>query len=90
MNPTDELAQDPARKLCATEIGARIAARRTALSMTQVGLAMRAGVEPTGISRIENGHVMPMLKTVESLAICLEVPIEHLLYGRPIPGGQLQ
>jgi transcriptional regulator with XRE-family HTH domain len=41
----------------------------------------RTGLARTFISRIENGHVSPALKTLERLARGLKVPFWQLFYG---------
>lgn len=51
---------------------------RQKAGLTQLELAQKANVTPVTISRIENGHVLPNLVTLERLAAALNVPIERL------------
>jgi len=46
--------------------------------LSQLELAWRAGLTPATISRLENGHQLPNLVTVEKLAAALCVPLEML------------
>lgn len=47
--------------------------------LSQLELAWRAGLTPSTISRLERGHQLPNLVTVERLAAALCVPAEKLL-----------
>lgn len=55
-------------------------ARRHA-GLTQAQLAQRSSVPINSISRLENGHRVPRLGTLLSLAGALEVPAADLLAG---------
>lgn len=59
--------------------GKRVAALRNAAGLTQVALAMRAGLDPSLVSRIERGSANPTLSTVEALAQALGVTVADLL-----------
>jgi len=54
-----------------------------AQNMEAVELASRAGLSKVGLSKIENGHVVPRRTTVERIATVLNVPADELM--RPGP-----
>jgi transcriptional regulator with XRE-family HTH domain len=60
-------------------LGARIKARRLALSMKQDQLADRLGVEVNTVSRMECGTHLPSLTRLEQVAVALEVSVASLL-----------
>lgn len=47
--------------------------------MTQLRLAVDAGITPTSLSRIENGHDTPNLKTAKKIADALGVKVDDLI-----------
>jgi transcriptional regulator with XRE-family HTH domain len=67
------------------ELGRRIRARRRALGMTQSELA--APLTKSYVSAVENGHVLPSLRTLRLLADRLGVRIGDLADTQP-PDGQ--
>ncbi len=62
-------------------IGARIRRRRRELSMTQAELAAAAGVNQGFISEIERGLATPRRRTVDALAVALNMPQGVLIGG---------
>lgn len=48
-----------------------ITARRRGSGLTQQQLAVRAGTTKTAISRLEQGHVSPSVKTLRRLLLCM-------------------
>jgi len=52
---------------------------RETAGLTQLELAVRAGLTPATISRLENGHQSPTLVTAEALARALDIPLAGLL-----------
>ena len=66
-------------KQLARLVGARLAARRKALGLTQAALAERLGIEKESISRLETGFVSPSLGRLATLAEALDFPMEGLL-----------
>ncbi|HUT02296.1 MAG TPA: helix-turn-helix domain-containing protein [bacterium] len=63
------------------DIGTRLQELRHAKSLTQDDMEHRTGLSRTFISRIENGHAPPALKTLERLARGLKVPLWQLFHG---------
>ncbi|SEN65835.1 Helix-turn-helix [bacterium A37T11] len=60
-------------------IGKRIRAIRDAKGLKQEYIAYVAHVHQTTIAKIENGHIIPRLKTLSMIAKALEVPINDLM-----------
>ena len=61
-------------------IGDHIRAIREAKSLSQGDIEKRAGLLRAYISRIENGHTIPSVETLEKFARALEVPLYQLFY----------
>jgi transcriptional regulator with XRE-family HTH domain len=61
-------------------IGERIRGIRQAKHLSQGDLEKRAGMLRVYISRVENGHTVPSLETLEKFARALDVPLYQLLY----------
>ena len=59
-------------------IGMRIKSRRTARGLSQRGLAKLSGITHNTISRLENGHRVPDLETLEKLAAAMSVTLAEL------------
>lgn len=57
----------------------RVRDTRERRGLTQLELAVRAGITPSTLSRIENGHQLPNLVTVIALAKTLGVSIEEMV-----------
>lgn len=68
-------------KRAAESIGARIRRQRQRLGLTQQQLAEAAGVNQGYISEIERGRVSPRRRTVDALAIALNLPQGVLIGG---------
>ena len=68
-------------------IGTRIRKRREEKKLSQGDLEERTGLLRCYISRVENGHTVPSLATLEKFALGLEVPLYLLVYdgGEPPP-----
>jgi len=60
-------------------VGARLAARRKELGLTQAELAERLGIEKESVSRLETGVISPSLGRLSTLAEALDFPMEGLL-----------
>lgn len=61
-------------------IGDRLRAIREAKGLSQGDIEERSGLKRSYISRVENGHTVPSLETLEKLARALEVPLYQLFY----------
>ena len=66
-------------------IGDRIRALREAKKLSQGDIEERTGLLRSYISRIENGHTVPSVETLEKWARALEVPLYQLFYGGEEP-----
>jgi transcriptional regulator with XRE-family HTH domain len=61
-------------------IGERLRAIREAKKMSQGDVEHRTGLLRAYISRVENGHTVPAVETLEKFARALEVPMYQLFY----------
>ena len=61
-------------------IGDRLRTLREEKKLTQGEIEKRTGVLRTYLSRVENGHAVPSVQTLEKFARALEVPIYQLFY----------
>lgn len=61
-------------------IGDRLREMREAKKLSQGDIEKRTGLLRCYISRVENGHTVPAIETLEKLARALEVPLYHLFY----------
>jgi transcriptional regulator with XRE-family HTH domain len=71
---------------CALIIGERLRAMREAKQLSQGDMEKLTGLFRCYISRVENGHTVPAIETIEKFAHALEVPIYQLFYdGDELP-----
>jgi len=61
-------------------IGDRLRDMREQKKLSQGDIEKRTGLLRCYISRVENGHTVPAIETLEKLARALEVPLYHLFY----------
>lgn len=61
-------------------IGDRLKALREAKNLSQGDIEERTGLLRCYISRVENGHTVPSIETLEKLARAFEVPMYELFY----------
>jgi transcriptional regulator with XRE-family HTH domain len=66
-------------------IGDRLRELREAKKMSQGDIEKRTGLLRCYVSRVENGHTVPAIETVEKFARALEVPIYQLFYDGEEP-----
>jgi transcriptional regulator with XRE-family HTH domain len=66
----------------AEAFGRRVKQMRTALTLSQIELAKRAGMSRTYLARVELGQQEPTLGTIEKLAKALHVTVGDLLGGQ--------
>src|SRR3979490_2028131 len=61
-------------------IGDRLRAMREEKKLSQGAIEKRTGFLRCYISRVENGHTVPAIETLEKLARALEIPLYQLFY----------
>ena len=61
-------------------IGKRLRELRTEKKLSQGDIEKRTGLLRCYISRVENGHTIPAVETLEKFARALEVPLCQLFY----------
>jgi transcriptional regulator with XRE-family HTH domain len=67
-------------------IGDRLRELREAKQLSQGDIEKRTGLLGCYLSRVENGHTVPALETLEKMARALELPMYQLLYdGEEVP-----
>jgi transcriptional regulator with XRE-family HTH domain len=66
-------------------IGERLRSAREQLKLSQGEIEKRTGLLRCYISRVENGHTVPAIETLEKLACALEMPLYQLLYDGEKP-----
>lgn len=66
-------------------ISDRIRAIRGQKHLSQGDIERRTGLKRCYVSRVENGHTVPSIETLEKLARALEVPMYQLFYDGEAP-----
>jgi transcriptional regulator with XRE-family HTH domain len=66
-------------------IGDRLRALREEKKLSQGDIEKRTGLLRCYVSRVENGHTVPAVETIEKFARALEVPIYQLFYDGDEP-----
>jgi transcriptional regulator with XRE-family HTH domain len=66
-------------------IGDRLRALREEKNLSQGDIEKRTGLLRCYISRVENGHTVPAIETLEKMARALEVPMYQLFYDGEEP-----
>ena len=66
-------------------IGDRLRAMREEKKLSQGDIEKRTGLLRCYISRVENGHTVPAIETLEKLARALEIPLYQLFYDGEEP-----
>ncbi len=61
-------------------IGDRLREMREEKKLSQGDIEKRSGLFRCYISRVENGHTVPAIETLEKMARALEVPLYQLFY----------
>jgi transcriptional regulator with XRE-family HTH domain len=62
-------------------IGKRLRQLREQKNMSQGDIENATGLLRCYISRVENGHTVPSLETLERFAVALEIPLYQLFYA---------
>jgi transcriptional regulator with XRE-family HTH domain len=66
-------------------IGDRLRELRESKKLSQGDVEKRTGLLRCYISRVENGHTVPAIETLEKMARAFEVPMYHLFYDGEEP-----
>jgi DNA-binding XRE family transcriptional regulator len=66
-------------------IGERIRLLRETKKLSQGDIEKRTGLLRCYISRVENGHTVPAIETLEKLARAMEIPLYQLFYDGEEP-----
>ena len=66
-------------------IGDRLKTLREAKDLSQGDIEKRTGLLRCYVSRVENGHTVPSVETLEKFARALEVPLYHLMFDGDKP-----
>jgi transcriptional regulator with XRE-family HTH domain len=66
-------------------IGERLRELREAKNLSQGDIEKRTGLIRCYVSRVENGHTIPAVETLEKFARALEVPMYLLFYDGEVP-----
>ena len=66
-------------------IGDRLRALREEKKLSQGDIEKRTGLLRCYISRVENGHTVPAIETLEKMARALEIPMYQLFYDGEEP-----
>ena len=71
-------------------IGQKLREIREAKNMSQVEIAEATGLVQPYVSRVENGHTIPGVETLEKWASALKVPLYQILYDGEEPPKPLK
>lgn len=66
-------------------IGDRLKTLRETKDLSQGDIEKRTGLFRCYISRVENGHTIPSVETLEKFAGALELPLYHLMFDGDKP-----
>jgi len=69
-------------------IGERLRVLREHKNMSQGDIEKRTGLLRCYLSRVENGHTVPAIETLEKLARALDMPLYQLLYDGDEPPAE--
>lgn len=73
---------------CVLIIGDRLRTIREGKNLSQGDIATRTGLYRCYISRVERGHTVPAIETLEKLARALEMPLYRFLYESEMPAAK--
>lgn len=71
-------------------IGERLRELRESKKLSQGDIEKRTGLLRCYISRVENGHTVPAVETLEKLARAMEIPLYQVFYEGTKPPKVLQ
>ncbi len=66
-------------------IGDRLKTLREEKDLSQGDIEQRTGLLRCYVSRVENGHTVPSVETLEKFARALELPLYHLMFDGDKP-----
>jgi transcriptional regulator with XRE-family HTH domain len=66
------------------DVGEQLKQFRELKGLSQVEIEERTGLVRCYISRVENGHTVPSLETLEKFARALDMPLYQLLYEKEV------
>jgi transcriptional regulator with XRE-family HTH domain len=66
-------------------VGNRLKELRETKQLSQGDIEKRTGLLRCYISRVENGHTVPAIETLEKMARALEVPMYRLFHDGEVP-----
>ena len=66
-------------------IGDRLKTLREEKDLSQGDIEKRTGLLRCYVSRVENGHTVPSVETLEKFARALELPLHHLMFDGDKP-----
>ena len=66
-------------------IGDRLKTLREAKNFSQGDIEKKTGLLRCYVSRVENGHTVPAVETLEKFARALELPLYHLMFDGDEP-----
>ena len=72
------------------DLGERIRAVREEKKLSQGDIEHATGLLRCYISRVENGHTVPSIETLEKIARALDMKVYQLLYDGDHPPGKLE
>jgi len=73
------------RKVSNMIVGDRLRSLRETKNLSQGDIQQRTGLLRCYISRVENGHTVPSVETLEKMARALEVPLHQIFYDGEEP-----
>jgi transcriptional regulator with XRE-family HTH domain len=68
-------------------VGNRLRELRESKNLSQGDIEKRTGLLRCYISRVENGHTVPAVETLEKMARALEIPMYRLFHAGEVPAG---
>ena len=68
-------------------IGDRLRTIREAKSLSQGDIEKRTGLHRCYVSRVERGHTVPAIETLEKITRALEMPLYQFLYESEMPSA---
>ena len=67
------------------DVGSRLRSLREQKNLSQGDVEKRTGLLRCYISRVENGHTVPAVETLEKMARAMEMPLYQLMYDGQQP-----